>query len=166
MGTHPIFESDFDCLTDLRTFRDSLKHVGHWSTCRRRPCCCCSTWFVHRRICSSGCFEAWCLQRWAQPLVSTRLFAHLKDATPSSAYWRKTATKQTTCVLSKLSASNIKSPCSKSEIIRLWASGLDCAKSTAKETPERWLAARASSFDRLRTARRGISSRLSSRTTE
>jgi len=24
MGTHPIFESDFDCLTDLHLFRESL----------------------------------------------------------------------------------------------------------------------------------------------
>merc|ERR1712142_943103 len=166
MGTHPIFESDFDCLTDLRTFRDSLKHVGHCSTCRRRPCCCCSTWFVHRRICSSGCFEAWCLQRWAQPWSQRGCSRTRKTRRPHLLIGGKLRRSKTTCVLSKLSASNIKSPCSKSEIIRLWASGLDCAKSTAKETPERWLAARASSFDRLRTARRGISSRLSSRTTE
>jgi len=25
MGTHPIFESDFDCLTDFRNERDSQK---------------------------------------------------------------------------------------------------------------------------------------------
>merc|ERR1712126_120083 len=37
MGTHPIFESDFDCLTDLKHVTRKWNWVGHWTTfCRTK----------------------------------------------------------------------------------------------------------------------------------
>merc|ERR1712130_1078991 len=34
MGTHPIFESDFDCLTERRTLRASFKEPCSWGVFR------------------------------------------------------------------------------------------------------------------------------------
>jgi len=32
MGTHPIFESDFDCLTDSKENRESVKTCERWNS--------------------------------------------------------------------------------------------------------------------------------------
>merc|ERR1712110_1201609 len=132
MGTHPIFESDFDCLTWERTVR--LKNIMPDTEAPAAPApvvaAAPGSFTVetavqdvlkhgsHRDALSRGLNEA------------VRVLER-RDAL--SAFWRKTATRPTTFVSSRLCALNTRSQLYRSVTTKPWASGPDFAKLTARE---------------------------------
>merc|ERR1711924_70199 len=159
MGTHPIFESDFDCLTDKRRFR-----IMSDTEAPAAPV----------PVAAPGSFtvETAVQDVLKQGAIQDGLSRGLNEAV--RALERRDAL---ICLLAE--------NCDEANYVRLiealprtsnphaqnrrqqdsgrvgWI-----VQNRPRKTPERWSAARASSFDRSRTARRGISSKLSSRTSE